>query len=1457
MKLATCRIVVCLVLASGASLLAGPAASQAQRSAHPLTGPPGPSLEVWAKYVDSGQMTLTTDTLKVHLRSAFKKPADVAESRIFTYVTRLHWNSKLLSLVPCSFTQHPSVPVPGNFHKHSYVGEECRMVPVSPDLRNLDGDGETDVYLEVFWDNSWPGYRQPPPPLGENLLQPVFNHDLFSVQFNLLRGTERIPEPRILPTLALAGKDTYLRTTGELFYGKTEGQRLLRKHVGNVKPLQVKRPAVEVIATATQVPTGLVGDPKVNPPDGAFGVGFDAKLSLSAKGTLNGKPAPADEPYPLCGVELRWFWNSKSFTAPTAKECSVTADPRATLSFSGAVVLGDSLNLDGDPTTDLYCRVNVEGNLTDPTKWTTNDASAAFQTGSGFETVRVNTQIAYATVCDELTPGIWKERYTSAGKAITINHPTASMDFRANRPSKGFEEACLGKGDCKEIRLEVDAKFDGHDYFPAPSTAVLQFFYESSKLSFRDTDDPGTDWKFASATEMGVDKEDNQDRDHDPHTDKVLTVYLEPSSWTDLGCPAGKETCTIPWDTLVEMPVKQTPGFLSGKARINVHAFFGAQDSKGGACPTSANPLTVDCPVDVRVPKQASVAIEGPEDRAYQIGKSKYLTLYGPTEKHLATHENGPWFLGFTPETCAGKDPNAQANEQACPKQFHQLLAISGTMDWPSKPPRTVSPSATDTLTARGLIQADILSADKQHVHFQKLACGQLTLKIGTGETKARIEPWNGCKGGASVDSYIDLAGGAAGVDINAIDLVKSPAGLEIDGGLWVDNAWGGGHAILIPNQEKILRLDGQNKTALGADTFQVQTGTLNINAGYFEIKDAKLTYSPAEDRLSLQGMLTLRLWPTKSSSPTLVVNLGPQPDSGQDSCHQLDHAPEVPGEIVFQNGSVWAKGTVEVQNLLPAKKTGGLQIKDLYLGFDTASGFYAGCADLCFPKGKGSNPGEDSFCLVGGLGFLDGHLESFLVGVEHANIEIGDTGAYFQAAHISAKNLHSHDLESPITLEGDVEFTFGPEISVDLPSFLGGSQTGALGTLDVKGTVDRNGFDVKGDVYMLGKMIHARHGSVDAVWAGENPHIGFSIPQSMWGGALKATIDGEVGWGPSWEFSAEADADLSIPKGPPIIGGMGLGHGGVFIRYNEKESSSWDKVAVWGDIGFTIGYPCWHNMHPDWCHKDITKAVGADLTFDGDFSTYWHKPDISAGGLYALANSCPAAVREAANQDFDIASGTTMAVLGARWHNLVGQYEDWILTSPDCKRISLATLHADYAKKGAKVPDKNLVAMTTKGNQPNELLVTIQKPLAGTWNLELKNAGAFGSLTEGECPNHKKNLRGNVCFASHVTTASFESLQIAAGLIPGTNTVEIESTSIEELPDAELLLYAEAEDGFSLPISAAREDLDGGLRWDASTLPAGDYRIHGVLRGPNLQSRHVTAPGTIRLGLEEGGANR
>ncbi len=541
---------------------------------------------------------------------------------------------------------------------------------------------------------------------------------------------------------------------------------------------------------------------------------------------------------------------------------------------------------------------------------------------------------------------------------------------------------------------------------------------------------------------------------------------------------------------------------------------------------------------------------------------------------------------------------------------------------------------------------------------------GSFTIDIGEQITNALND---------SANSELNELG-IAGFDIQFSQLAFTDRGIELEG--VIDFPDGIGIAdISVSGDNKILIDDtgiGITGAGINIDDFSFMLADILE----FQASDLSLDYVhlPEEERgIQLQG---------KASIPSFFNVTA---DFAGENYIKLNNNADPRFDVT---GSISAEDIPIVKNVW--------EIKSAKLSVNSQEKSILGEASLLIPTG---------IIVDGSLGFVDGRFDSagLFAGFNEAgqplNKPIGATGAVLQGIGGEVKNLASEPKDDD-EFGGRLRVTAGPQVTVRLPSWAGGTFSGSAADFDVSGSLNIKEIGASGDIKFFGGAIA---GTTDLSLNFDRKTLAANANFSALGGLID--FNGSLKANSQFDFDIVADASVRVPSVIPLIGEKQLGQGVAQVAFSNDENLSNDFVAGWG----TINVPF---------KGEITK--GFKLFLDGDSEI----PETNS---------------------FIVEDGTEYLVMGADWeipNDNVGVQ----VISPDGSVFAPQDFPED---KIALIDD--LASDTT-------VAVIVNNPEAGVWDIRLSNEAQLGNI---EYTAFRDSEAPNVSITSPSTDVSGSSVEI------------------------------------------------------------------------------------------------
>jgi hypothetical protein len=304
-----------------------------------------------------------------------------------------------------------------------------------------------------------------------------------------------------------------------------------------------------------------------------------------------------------------------------------------------------------------------------------------------------------------------------------------------------------------------------------------------------------------------------------------------------------------------------------------------------------------------------------------------------------------------------------------------------------------------------------------------------------------------------------------------------------------------------------------------------------------------------------------------------------------------------------------------------------------------------------------------------------------------------------YEAFHPAVTNSFALSIDNgtppAIRFDGSLGFDLGSNLSINLPSWLGGPITAdhllRLGQLDTSGAIDRNGLRASGNFSLLGGLATIG-GSSELNWRQADLSVSGNI--GLLKGFISATATTKVG--ADLSLTAGGGATVNIPTGVPIWGGAHLTGGEFLLKYTNNATLSDDFVAGWGLLGpIKIGLRAW--LNGDW-----------DFLNGKEIAALQRPARSGAATTAAAASGAPS---------FFVDPGTNWLLLSAEWEN-ASPSAAVELTAPD----------------GTVLTEDDIVAnpqieIVPEVSTPQRRVVRVDLPSQGEWELSLVDSLGLGSV--------------------------------------------------------------------------------------------------------------------------------
>ncbi len=619
---------------------------------------------------------------------------------------------------------------------------------------------------------------------------------------------------------------------------------------------------------------------------------------------------------------------------------------------------------------------------------------------------------------------------------------------------------------------------------------------------------------------------------------------------------------------------------------------------------------------------------------------------------------------------------------------------------------------------------------------------------------------------------------GGLEIDFNSLKLNSNQ--ILLGGGFVLPDAIGGFDLDL--NAPNTLLIDSKG---VGFGGGKVEFPNLEFKLfNLFDIKssDAAIEYKPTEDILKIQGKLELE-------TPFFKVD----PNDGGASL-TLDLAGD--NFIQIKNGIPDITGSLSIKNVNFTPNWG---VSELSVNVKTQNGVVeevGGKAQIKFPWPSKSIPPKG---LEAGVELLfqlpppELELDKISLEVDGLQIPIGTTGLLLQKLGGSLNSLAKSD-NNPTEYGGSVGLTFGPEISIELPSWLGGSSfTASAVRLDVGGTVSSEKLTGNYDIKLIDANIYNAKGDGEYNWDKDTVRANTSVS------ALTGIITGQNKFAADFKkgnVSAFGTVALTVPDSSFFFGfrGKQLTSSSFQALYTNDGNFSNDYVAAWGQVSVPfIG--------------SIT--AGLQVFFDGNPDLIWGAKDIPP------------------TNSFDVEPGTKFLLLTADWDNPTTNSVPVRVKDPNGNFIK----ETDFAANGIAIVD-DLTGLNAK-------TVIINNPAPGNWDLEIVDDTGLGEVRIA-------GFRDSVAPTIEITAPTVDV---------GGGEVTINYEAFDSDSDAEIKLFYDTDnqdfDGILIADDLVETDGTGSFVWNTEGVPTGDYFIYAMIMDENNAPAFSYSQGQVKITQE------
>lgn len=542
----------------------------------------------------------------------------------------------------------------------------------------------------------------------------------------------------------------------------------------------------------------------------------------------------------------------------------------------------------------------------------------------------------------------------------------------------------------------------------------------------------------------------------------------------------------------------------------------------------------------------------------------------------------------------------------------------------------------------------------------------------------------------------------------------------------------------------------------------------LSFSIGSFEVNasDLEVSLDDVTETLTLQGKIEL---------PGFYGDATATADFSGDNF--IRYRPQVTGPVDTDPNDGWETvGRASIENLVFVPDV--WELKEAYIEIDTIANEITGGGTILIP-GDVEVSGE--------LGFVNGELSQITLGVENLNKPILATGAFLQDISGDLQHIAASDPE-PIVFSGSVGATYGPEITISLPSWVGGyTWTTSLVDMTLEGSIDRDRLAASGVVEVLEGVAQAQ-ANVEVNW-----NEGFLAATGQFD-VLAGLIhtDSTLRADADWNFTLAGNAIVQLPDIPwTPLDGQTLGNAHTRVQYLHDGVSNNDFAAAWGtlDLGI-LG----------------SRTVGFKVFLDGDWDIIGDVSDLEDGSVLRTAEHA-----------YEVATGAELLLLHVEWD---GTATDPLYEIVDPNGIVYRA--ADLAAQ----PNMEEIAILSSANSR---AIGILNPTPGSWTIRTAQTVDLGQV--------QFSAYGD----SQAPELTIDQVEVTGSL------AAVSFTAADSDSQATIHFYvssdAQGEGGTYLG-SVNENDSSGVFPFSTFGLSPGGYYIHAVI--DDGSSAPVTADSAI-----------
>ena len=440
-----------------------------------------------------------------------------------------------------------------------------------------------------------------------------------------------------------------------------------------------------------------------------------------------------------------------------------------------------------------------------------------------------------------------------------------------------------------------------------------------------------------------------------------------------------------------------------------------------------------------------------------------------------------------------------------------------------------------------------------------------------------------------------------------------------------------------------------------------------------------------------------------------------------------------------------------------------------------------------------------DGITVSGTVSVVNGQLNSVALSSTVPNIAIGTTGAFLQKIGGSVTHLSDG---MPTTFGGELDITYGPKLSVTLPSFLGGKVSGSLLELDLQGAFNANDITGTGKLTLIGGLVT---GTATADLSLQNGTFSMTSSLSALGGTISG--NGTLNADSNLNLSGSGTGTLSIPN---LLGGLipniTLGSATIDLEYHNGAPLSSDYIEASGILSIPL-LPTW--------------STGIRVNFDGTYQELGQDqiPKSTSAARRSTAKSVRPAATVTSSQKYIVPAGSAYILFAAFWQTPSSSVS-LTVTTPAGKT------YADTALPAGIALAPSLSSTTRK-------VLVVTNPQAGTWTIAVKNPTGLGTIT----------YQGTI-------TPAAKSIKVTspATVVAGGGVVKVAYTGVDPAAKAAVSLFYDhtGKGDAGVPFATGLAIGSGSYSWNTASLAPGTYYVYASINDPGHAAIFSYATGDI-----------